>query len=146
MPRTQSRNVGLNCLVPDPSVVDVGAPGVALEDCRLHALTFVYQPDCFSLVLQSKSSGAVFALETGYLELSYIYYAAKRSSGPKLGIHQLLVNLIQALGASFREALVGSYNQATKLYQCTLVVQTAQGEVRTECKTSDAVALSLWAN
>jgi len=129
--------------LPDPrSMVTSSAPQV-YEECRIRAVLFKYDPDQFTVVLQSNRDHGIFVIPTGYPEANYVYHAALKTPSPNPLIHELTINIMSELGASFCDAVVHAYERETGSYKCYLTMTAGNRTAKANCRVTDALVLSL---
>ena len=136
----------MDYVLPDLSRFDASLLSDSYEECSLHAVLFKYDPDEFVLVLLNESGELVFVVPTGYVEACGIRYAAMRTSCASPLTHELLIDMIDALGGTFLEGVLHGYDKLANVFTCYLTVRTGNRIIKVKCRISDAVAVSVVAD
>lgn len=112
------------------------------ESCSLHSMFYSERtPYSFRIVLKSEHGESILVFDTGYVEGVIIHgYLQKRTTAYRL-THQLLLDVVQALGAVPAYTCVTGYDRATRLYRCLFQMKLNEEVVSVNCRISDAVAL-----
>ena len=136
-------DLGIDYLLPDLSRIDTWAFCAAVEECVLHAVVLVHEPQECMLVLRSKTDELFFVVPTGYVEACWVVQIARKTRYPATPTHELIANIVRALGASVLGASVYAYDANSGAFKCSLSITAPNGPVQVDCRISDAVAISL---
>jgi bifunctional DNase/RNase len=139
-------NVPMDYLIPDPRNLYAEALCSSTEECYLHAVVWLYEPEQFVVVLKSQTSGSIFVVQTGYIEAALIQAYAKKLACSHRTTFELILDIIQELDASVIGVVVQGYDKRGDTYQCYIGIESGGRVLRFSCRISDAVALSLVAN
>jgi len=136
----------MDYLLPSPRQMMEASRSNICEPCKLYAVLLMHQRQEYFLVLKGISGEFVFLVPTGNIEASWIWLIAAKARYSSPPTHEMIVNIIQTLGANPLEAVVYGYIEDTNAYKCHLVLRTHDGIVTVDCRVSDAVAVSLVAD
>ena len=140
------QKLDMDYMLPDPASLGTQSVGETYEECRFHAVLFIYDPEQFLIVLRSTQSPSFFVFPTGFVEACSIRYIGRKTSSPNPLTHDLIVKIIDAVGGSLHETVLYGYDKNVRTYLCQLVIGTAGGIVKVRCRVSDAVAIALVSN
>ena len=135
----------MDYLIPDAERLRTVTLGDSYEDCFLHAVFLEYEQDRFTVVLRGKETGAVFVIQTGYIEATLIRGYARKIPYTNPLTHELILDVMNQIGGVVSEAVVNVYDAKDDSYRCYLAIETAGELVKVKCRISDAVCISLCA-
>jgi bifunctional DNase/RNase len=93
------------------------------------------------IFLKEKSGERVFPIVIGYFEASAIDRHVRGVGTPRPMTHDLLSNVVEALGARILRVVVNRLHENT--FYARLYVQQDESEVDIDCRPSDAIALAV---
>lgn len=106
---------------------------------RLH---FSYDENryCFRLDPCEGQGGSLY-VETGYIELSLVYYSLDRTL-PTPTTHNLLLSLARRMSLTVHRVVIDDFIAASRTFAAKMVL-TGDKVIQFECRVSDGVALAM---
>lgn len=93
------------------------------------------------IFLKEKGGERIFPIVIGYFEASAIDRHVRGVGTPRPMTHDLLSNVVEALGARILRVVVNRLHENT--FYARLYVQQDESEVDIDCRPSDAIALAV---
>ncbi len=93
------------------------------------------------LILKDKNEDVIFPIWIGAMEAMSISMALNKVAVPRPMTHDLILSLLDKLGAKLECVEIVSIHEGT--YYAELVVRTASELKRIDCRPSDSIALAL---
>jgi len=118
---------------------------VPMEECEFQCVASFHEQDRRFLLLSSMRSKRFFLASLTGHQAENATLAAQYGSGDARLTHQMLLQLVEKLGATCREAAIYGFELHRGRYKCRLVVTRGEEPIEVECEVSDAVATALTA-
>jgi bifunctional DNase/RNase len=137
--------LGISWALPDLRKYAPRMTGEVYEECAVHAVLIDHQRNESTVILKTRQKPRVFVLPTGYVEAGWISNVARKTEYRNTPTHQLIVDIISALGGSASRAVVHGYEKDSGIYLCYLSIERAEGAIKLNCRVSDAIAIAHFA-
>ncbi len=99
------------------------------------------QSGAYALVLAEENGLRRVPIIVGTAEAQSIAFALEQITPPRPLTHDLFVKLIQAINMKLPEVFIYKFEEG--VFYSELVVETADGQLRIDSRTSDAIAIAL---
>lgn len=112
-----------------------------LVEVELYQVVITEGSNVQSIVLKEKHTERVFVISIGYNEAMAIDRKIKEFQVPRPLTHDLLQNLIDALGGKLRQVVLNAFKEGT--YYALLIIEQRGKNVEVDARPSDAIALAV---
>ncbi|HHN46883.1 MAG TPA: bifunctional nuclease family protein [Planctomycetes bacterium] len=114
---------------------------MALIEVELTRVMLVETSDQQVVVLQEKDGERSFPIVIGIFEAVAIHRVLRQEEAPRPMTHDLLVNLIDALGGKVQKLVVRDIVDGTFLG--SLMIETRDGVKEVDCRPSDGLSVAV---
>ena len=114
---------------------------MVFEHAEIQGLVIDGRTDMPVVMLMLPSRGKVFGLRIGIFEANAIAMALEKVVTPRPMTHDLLKNVIQALGGAVTQIVLSSFRENT--FYATVIIRLRGEDIAVDARPSDAFTLAL---
>lgn len=93
------------------------------------------------LILKDKAEDIIFPIWIGAMEAMSISMVLNKVAVPRPMTHDLILNMLEKMDSRLEAVEIVSIHEGT--YYAELLIRTANGQRRVDCRPSDSIALAL---